>query len=110
MYKYTPNKRGVQVIYTPPIERSDWSECYNYGTRSGMSSFRGLALLQASKVWLAESTGHARSCLQARYSRENVLKQPAQKPLIMRTTMIPSPRENVVQYMSGCCHEGIEEI
>ena len=25
--------RGVFVIYTPPIEWSDWSECYNHGTK-----------------------------------------------------------------------------
>ena len=23
---------GVYYIYTPPIQRSDWSECYNHGT------------------------------------------------------------------------------
>ena len=25
---------GVYLIYTPPIEQSDWLECYNHGTRS----------------------------------------------------------------------------
>ena len=23
---------GVYMIYTPPIEQSDWLECYNHGT------------------------------------------------------------------------------
>ena len=23
---------GVYLIYTPPIEQSDWLECYNHGT------------------------------------------------------------------------------
>ena len=24
------------MIYIPPIEQSDWSECYNHGTNSGV--------------------------------------------------------------------------
>ena len=30
-FTYTPT-RGLQVIYTPPIEQSDWSEFTSYGT------------------------------------------------------------------------------
>ena len=30
-FTYTPT-RGLQVIYTPPIEQSDWSEFTSHGT------------------------------------------------------------------------------
>ena len=30
-FTYTPT-RGLQVIYTPPIEQSDWSEVTSHGT------------------------------------------------------------------------------
>jgi hypothetical protein len=29
LYAY---KRCISDVYTPPIEQSDWSECYNHGT------------------------------------------------------------------------------
>ena len=33
--RYTPTRpEGVYLIYTPPIEQSDWLECYNHGTIS----------------------------------------------------------------------------
>ena len=35
-FAYTPTRGKLQVIYTPPIEQSDWSEFTSHGTNIAM--------------------------------------------------------------------------
>ena len=37
LHTYTPTS-STQIICTPPIEKSNWSECYNHGTNSNEST------------------------------------------------------------------------